>query len=171
MASAAETKQMWLHQLLSMTHGLKEWGGGSSWVKEQERNLSVWNAVGLKIPRGSSREKLCLNPTEGWVRTYWHSKHLCFCKEDKRESASLPQGMIYGLLRHWVWAAVEGMVQGLMDEGWGNSLGNTLIKIFNLSWTVEENANAILHVDVKDRQYLEGTNLLLHLYLDSTCPN
>lgn len=91
---------------------------------------------------------------------YWHSKHLCFCKKDKRESASLTRGMIYGLPRHWVWAAVEGMMQCLMDDGWGNSLGHTLIKIIKLSWLVEENANAILHVDVKGRECLEGTNLL-----------
>ena len=72
---------------------------------------------------------------------YSHSKHLCFCKGDKRESASLPGGMIHGFPRHWVWAALEGMMQCLMDEGWGQSLGHTLIKRIKLPWLVEWDAN------------------------------
>lgn len=131
-------------------------------LKKQKESLSARNALRMRIPKRSSREKLCLNPEKaGYI--YWHSKHLCFCRGDKRETASLPRGMIYGLPRHWVWAAVEGTMQRLMDEGWGNSLGHTLIKIIKLPWLVEQNANAILHVDVKGKDCLEETNLFVSL--------
>lgn len=111
------------------------------------------------IQRGHPGRSCAWTPEKaGYI--YWHSKHLCFCKGYKRESASLPGGMIYGLPRHWVWAALEGMMQCLMDEGWGYLLGHTLIKRIKLPWLVEWDANAIPHVDIKGRECLEGANLL-----------
>lgn len=48
--------------VLPMTHGSERVDG----VKEQKESLSAWNAMRIKIPRRSSREKLCLNPRKGW---------------------------------------------------------------------------------------------------------
>lgn len=36
-------------------------------LKEQKKSVSARNALGMRIPKRSSREKLCLNPREGWV--------------------------------------------------------------------------------------------------------